>query len=153
MQRTISLQRPECRFRISTEDEEDRPILFYKHNNTAFFEQLTEVLNELWQTSDSDTVYDPNEAIRELRKRVVNLELKLSVRPRITRGDRAYEALRSSLEKEHFDRIVAIDTERKEVAGIGDTILQAYEQAKAKFPDKKQFYFRRVGKTYVERVR
>lgn len=89
--------------------------------------------------------------IQRLKARIARLESKMTTRPVTTRGSRVYEKLRSSLEPEFLGKVVAIDTDREQVIGVGDTIEEAYSQASAKEAGK-QFYFRRVGKRYLERV-
>lgn len=62
----------------------------------------------------------------------------------VIKGEEVYERNKEKLEKTHLGKIVAIETESETIAGIGETLDQAYEKAKKKHPDKK-FYFRKVG--------
>ncbi len=62
----------------------------------------------------------------------------------VIKGEEAYEQNKEKLEKTHLGKIVAIETESGTIAGIGETLDQAYEKAIKKHPSKK-FYFRKVG--------
>jgi len=57
-------------------------------------------------------------------------------------GERVYELNKGVLERDHMDKIVALS--EKGVAGIGDSLEEAYEKAREKHPEG-LFYFRRVG--------
>jgi len=59
-------------------------------------------------------------------------------------GEKIYEENKKRLERESLGKIVAIEIETGKIAGIGDTIDEAYKIAIKKFPGKK-FYFRRIG--------
>lgn len=89
--------------------------------------------------------------IEHLKKRVQELEQRIGIRRTPTEVDRVYELFKDKLEKEHFGKIVAIDVESKQIVGIGDSILEAYNKAKAK-TKKDQFDFRRVGYKYIHLV-
>ena len=69
-----------------------------------------------------------------------------------TLGERLYDLYKSELEKEHFDKVVAFDIESGTVAGIGDTVSDAYNQARKKLGEK-QYYFKRIGRKYLFRLR
>lgn len=60
-----------------------------------------------------------------------------------------YDEQKSELEKQYFGKIVAIDNEERKVVGIGETILEAYTEAKAS-TKKDKFSFKRVG--YKDRL-
>ena len=62
----------------------------------------------------------------------------------VIKGEEVYEENREKLEKAYLGKIVAIETESRDVAGIGASLDEAYEEAVKKYP-KKQFYFRKVG--------
>ena len=81
----------------------------------------------------------------------ISLKNKVEGKRKPTKVDYVYELFKEELEKEHFGKIVAIDTELKKIVGIGDTVLEAYRQAK-KNTGKDQFDFRRVGYSYIHRV-
>ena len=70
---------------------------------------------------------------------------------RLSRGDRIYERLLPSL-KGLEGKTVAIDLDQKDVAGVGDSVTEAYRKACEKRPDKKQFYFRVVGQNYLASI-
>lgn len=59
-------------------------------------------------------------------------------------GEEIYEENRNELEKSHLGRIIAIDVESRKIAGIGDTVEEAYSYAVKAYPDR-HFYFRKVG--------
>ncbi|MHA1431703.1 MAG: hypothetical protein ACTSRV_15125 [Candidatus Freyarchaeota archaeon] len=113
----------------------------------------------------TDKPVDITNEIISLKKRVLELERILkernteleTLKKRVggkrkpTKADYVYELFKEELEKEHFGKIVAIDTELKKIVGIGDTVLEAYRQAK-KNTGKDQFDFRRVGYSYIHRV-
>jgi hypothetical protein len=98
----------------------------------------------------SDT-RDPHEEIDELKRRVGELERKVGRRRIPTKADHVYELFKEELEKEQFGKIVAIDIESKQIVGIGNSILEAYNDAREK-TRKEQFDFRRVGYKYVHKV-
>ena len=94
-----------------------------------------------------------------LEKRVKLLEAKVrqlegkNISPALlpTKADRIYENERENLESKYMSKIVAIDSKSEKVAGIGDSILEAYKVA-TKNSTQKQFTFRRVGCNYINRV-
>jgi len=61
-----------------------------------------------------------------------------------SRGEGLYRKLRNELEKNYMGKVVAIDIEKEEIAGIGDDINDAYKAASKKSPNR-PFYFRKVG--------
>lgn len=93
-----------------------------------------------------------------LEKRVESLEnevrkLKGILMPkrRITKADSIYEKFREELEKEHFGKIVAIDIDSETVVGIGNTVLEAYNEGRKK-SSRTKFSYKRVGYPYVYRL-
>jgi len=62
----------------------------------------------------------------------------------IIKGEEIYDENKKKLEKAFLGKIVAIEIESRDVAGIGKSLDEAYEKAVKKYP-KKQFYFRKVG--------
>jgi len=62
----------------------------------------------------------------------------------VVKGEEIYEQNKEKLEKAYRGKIVAIETESGTIAGIGETLDEAYEKARKKYPGKK-FYFRKVG--------
>ena len=62
----------------------------------------------------------------------------------IIKGEEIYDQNKEKLEKAFLGKIVAIEIESRDVAGIGKSLDEAYEKAVKKYP-KKQFYFRKVG--------
>ena len=59
-------------------------------------------------------------------------------------GEETYSKNKSKWEKSYFGKIIAIEVESKELAGVGESLDEAYEDALKKYPNK-QFYFRKVG--------
>jgi hypothetical protein len=62
----------------------------------------------------------------------------------VVKGEEVYEKSKQKLEKTHLGKIVAIEIESGDVAGIGSNLDEAYEQALKRYPSKK-FYFRKIG--------
>lgn len=59
-------------------------------------------------------------------------------------GEEVYEEKKEKLESVYLGKIVAIEVESRDVAGIGENLDEAYEKALKKYPGR-QFYFRKVG--------
>jgi len=59
-------------------------------------------------------------------------------------GEKVYSENKDKWERDYFGKIIAIEVESKELAGVGDTLDEAYENALKKHPNKR-FYFRKVG--------
>lgn len=95
-----------------------------------------------------------------LEERVESLErevLELKERSRKeyskpTKADLVYEIHKKELEKEHFGKIVAIDIDSGTVVGIGDSIREAYKDARKK-SEKTKFSYKRVGYPFICRLR
>jgi len=62
----------------------------------------------------------------------------------MVKGEEIYEENRKKLEKAYLGKIVAIEIESGTVAGVGESLDEAYEIALKKHPGKR-FYFRKVG--------
>jgi hypothetical protein len=62
----------------------------------------------------------------------------------VIKGEEVYEEERDRLEKAYMGKIVAIEIESRAIAGIGENLDEAYEEALKRYPGKK-FYFRKVG--------
>jgi len=62
----------------------------------------------------------------------------------VVKGEEVYEKNKQKLERAYLGKIVAIEVESGDVAGIGENLDEAYEQALKKYPSKK-FYFRKIG--------
>ncbi|MBI4232317.1 hypothetical protein HY605_03735 [Candidatus Peregrinibacteria bacterium] len=58
-------------------------------------------------------------------------------------ADKIYKQIRHNLEKQHKGKIIAIEVNSGEYF-IGDTVLEAYNNGKAKHPDS-HFVFKRIG--------
>ena len=68
-----------------------------------------------------------------------------------SKADLVYYKFKDELEKEHFGKIAAIDVDSEKIVAIGNSILEAYSEAKKNSP-KKQFSYRRVGFDFVHRL-
>ena len=68
---------------------------------------------------------------------------------KIRSSDEIYAANKAQLEKECFGKIVAIDNDGHNIVGIGDTVLDAYNDAKNKSKQTK-FSYKRIG--YTDRM-
>lgn len=88
---------------------------------------------------------------RELRNRVQKLETLTNSGMESTKADVVYQLFKDELESKYVGRIVAIDVDSEEIVGIGDSILEAYKEAK-KHSSKATFAYRRVGSAYVHRI-
>lgn len=94
-----------------------------------------------------------------LEGRVEQLEdevrrLRKKIKPPIrhpTKADLVYEKFRGKLEKEHFGKVVALDVDSETVVGVGNTVLEAYHEARKK-SSKTKFSYKRVGYPYVYRL-
>ena len=62
----------------------------------------------------------------------------------VMKGEEIYKENREKLEKVYLGKIVAIEIESGIVAGVAETLDEAYEEALKKYPNKR-FYFRKVG--------
>lgn len=67
-------------------------------------------------------------------------------------GDIIYELFSGELESDHMGEIVAIDIDERKPVGYGKNISEAFLQAKIVNPKQDQFYFRKVGKSYLEKI-
>jgi len=59
-------------------------------------------------------------------------------------GERIYEEKRVEWEKVFHGKVIAIETESEQLAGVGETVDDAYRDAASKFP-RGRLYFRKVG--------
>ncbi|MCP8309009.1 MAG: hypothetical protein H3Z54_10010 [archaeon] len=62
----------------------------------------------------------------------------------IKRGEEVYSMNRALWEKDYFGKIIAIEVETGDLAGIGNTLDEACGKALKKYPNKR-FYLRKVG--------
>lgn len=124
----------------------DEEVGYFSLNYDTLVESL------LFSTTLHKREIDVTKEVLDLKKRVQELEMRVGERRRSTEANRVYELFQKELEKEHFGKIVAIDTELKQIVGIGDTLLEAYNNAKSK-TGKDQFDFQRVGYRYIHKVR
>ena len=69
----------------------------------------------------------------------------------LTKADLIYEKYRSKIEAENFGKIIAIDVDSEEIAGIGDSIIDAFKDAR-KHSEKGTFAYRKVGFPYVHKI-
>ena len=59
-------------------------------------------------------------------------------------GEKIYNENKARWEETHMGKIVAIEVETKSLAGVGENLDEAYENASQRYPNKR-FYFRKVG--------
>lgn len=59
-------------------------------------------------------------------------------------GEKIYEENKAEWEKAYLGKIIAIEVESRSLAGVGDSLDEAYEKAVKKYPGK-PLYFRKVG--------
>jgi hypothetical protein len=133
----------------------DGDFVSIDRRETAMFRMLgtffTEELDKAEQQSAEDYDEIRGELV-ELREEVKDLRECIGVsRHRLTRGDRVYLKLRPRLEQEHKGKIAAIDLESEKVVGIGDSVLEAFEQAKKETGHDK-FFFKRVGSDAIHSI-
>ncbi len=86
---------------------------------------------------------------RLFTQRLQELEKKQKIKREPTLSEIIYEEKKAELEENYFGKIVAIDNVKKEIVGIGDTILEAYNNAKENSENDK-FSYIRVG--YTDKV-
>ena len=130
------------------EDSLGRPH-FSPNPTYAFMQRMFELAKQ-YERSQL-TVYNQDQQIKNLSGRIAHLEALVEGKALKTGGEEVYEYLRPSLE-ELRGQFVAIDTESRQVAGTGSSLEEAYDNARKKFPDKDQFYFRKVGQKYLFRL-
>jgi hypothetical protein len=87
---------------------------------------------------------------REIRRLKEKLQEKHS--KKLTKADLIYEKYKEELEKKYFGKIVAIDVDSGTIVGIGDSILEAYEEARKK-SKKRKFSYKKVGYPFVCKLR
>ncbi len=136
-------------------DEDEEKIGHLEHHEPEIPKGFLERwLTEMAETAHTEFDEELEHLIKEQRRlsrRVAQLEAELTPKPLKTHGEEVYEKLRIELGAELSGKIIAIDTEERKVVGKGDTLIEAYNDARSK-SDKKQFYFRRVGKSYLFKV-
>lgn len=91
--------------------------------------------------------YSLSQRINSLESEMTTLRLPTYVQP--VSSD-IYDMYKEKLEKEHYGKIIAIDNESKNIAGIGHNILEAYKNAHEK-TGKKIFSFKRIG--YIDKIK
>lgn len=122
---------------------------------------LLEQLERYWKPVEFGREEDEVQKLKsELKKELEDLKslmrewesISAGLKPKIvkTLGDQVYEKLEKQLESKYLGKIVAIDLDTEQVVAYGDSVEEAYEAARKK-SDKDQFYFRLVGKSYLER--
>jgi hypothetical protein len=67
------------------------------------------------------------------------------------KSDEIYSMFKEGLEKDYMGKIVAIDMKAEKIAGIGSSVIEAYNKA-IENSDQKQFAFKRVGSNYLYRI-
>lgn len=90
--------------------------------------------------------------LSEIRKVIAELSERTEIRThQPTKGDMIYMKVKSKLEEESNGKIAAIDLESEKVAGIGETLLDAYEHAK-KATGRDKFFFKRIGSNNIHSI-
>lgn len=89
--------------------------------------------------------------IEHLEKTIRDLKKEKETEEVFSKADLIYYKFKDELEKEHFGKIIAIDVDSEKIVGIGNSVLEAYSEAK-KNSSKKQFSYRRVGFDFVHRL-
>jgi hypothetical protein len=113
---------------------------------------VTELLKEIFlREIDSKYKLHENKEIESLKKRVDELEKRVGIQRTPTKVDYVYSLFKNELEKHHFGKVIAIDVDSAQVVGIGDSILEAYNEA-IKKTKKTQFDFKRVGFKHLHKV-
>jgi len=124
--------------------------------------KLLDLIRVLMEVSGEYKVYKrriSEETEENIEKRVKNLEKEIQnikrnlaiIQEQPLESDRIYEKFKEELEKEHYGKIVAIDLESGNVAGIGNTILEAYKEARKK-SKKTRFAYRKVGYPFIYKL-
>jgi hypothetical protein len=124
-------------------------------------EQVVSIRDErlfrVWRDLIEKVVYAPEpksgleERVESLEDEVRKLKSILTPKREALKADIIYEKFKEELESKYWGKIVAIDIESETIAGIGDSILEAYQKARLKFP-KNKFAYKRIGYTYVLRL-
>lgn len=88
--------------------------------------------------------------VKALETKIAELEKRdLTFHP--TKADHIYQRFKEDLEQKHLGKIIAIDVEGEKILGIGDSVLEAYQDALQK-TEKRQFTYRRVGRKFVHKL-
>ena len=127
----------------------------------GYYRELVKSKNRQDNLEDRLELVERNRIIEQLVKQVAELRERLDriegkSQPTESATEKEYEAVYEEHEQEllekHKGMVVAIDLGTRSIVGIGKDIDDAYENAVKAMPDKDQFYFRRVGKPYVQRL-
>jgi hypothetical protein len=104
------------------------------------------------KSASSEEKRDPLlERIEKLEETVEELKKEKELRRVSLKADVIYSKFKEDLEKEHLGQIVAIDLESEQIVGFGNSILEAYRNAKEE-TSKEEFSYRRVGSNYVHKL-
>lgn len=85
-----------------------------------------------------------------LVQKIQELEERQNIKEKLTDSERIYSENKTEIEKKYFGKIIAIDNSKRKVVGSGNTILEAYHNAKKNEPSKAKFSYIRVG--YTDRL-
>ena len=84
------------------------------------------------------------ETIEKMVEQAIKRLQILQANPPKSKAEIIYETHEKEFKQKYLGKMIAIDVGTEKVAGVGDTIEQAYEDAVSK-TDQNQFYFKRVG--------
>ena len=62
----------------------------------------------------------------------------------VKRGEEVYQRKKEEWERLYLEKIIAIEVEKEDLAGVGDNIDEVCDKALNKYPGSK-FFFRKVG--------
>jgi uncharacterized protein YoxC len=106
------------------------------------------IFTQIARQSVQESVDPLEKRVEKLEKQIQELRQLQRGARRLTKADEIYELHKDKLEAEHFGKIIAIDTEKEEIVGMGNSVIAAYNDAR-KNSSKTEFEFRRVGYRYV----
>lgn len=129
-------------------DDEPRPV------HTEFILRMASNLRKNYLRQQKTTEVTLGERVTELENQMRDVQKQLQTKklPAYNKGDYVYEMHREELEKNYMGQVVAIDMTQKKPIAYGSSVAEAYLKAKILEPEQSQYYFRRIGKPYVEKL-
>ena len=97
-------------------------------------------------------LFENRDFVGKLQKEVT-IAVQNLFSPKPTEGSLVYQKLLKNLDIENTfkDKYIAIDVKNEEIIGTGDTLEEAYADARSKSKSR-NLYFRKVGQNYLFRV-